>query len=274
MPGWARRAAGPGQVGVRLDHHSLAASRSQVLPPADPGGHRVRVRGVHPHSPGHGDQARGGAGQPVSQAEMPAVITLVVDGALGGQYLEGGQPHPVQAVHRPAVLAVGGGERPGVGGPGPGPRGECGHVHSPRGGLREQAHGVRQRGPRGGADRGVLVPQQVPGLDRPGHQLAVEQHPAGAQLVPEPGGGDPGAHRVQQLAGGRGRALFRAAWARPALFPGLAYGPARRTAARSGCTPRRACRLAPRTGPGPSPRPGRRAARPASPCAFPRRARR
>src|SRR5712672_2302042 len=64
----------------------------------------------------------------VGQAEMPAMITFVVDGAVGGEHLERGQPHPVQAVHRPAVVPVGGGERFGVGGPGGGPPGEGGHV--------------------------------------------------------------------------------------------------------------------------------------------------
>ncbi len=93
--------------------------------------------------------------------------------------------------------------------------GERRRVHAPFGRLGEQAGGLGQRGPGRGADRGVLVPEQVPGLDRPGHQLAVEQHPSGAQLVPEPGRADPGAYCVQQLPRERGSALL----------PGLAYGP-------------------------------------------------
>ncbi len=145
---------------------------------------------------------------------MPGVITLVVDGALGGQDLEGGQPHSFQSVHRPAVPPVGGGERLGVGGAGGGPGGERPRVHAPRGRPGEQARGLGQGGPRRGPDRGVLVPQQIPGLDRPGHQLTVEQYPPAIQFLPEPGRADRGAHHVQQLP----------REPRAALFPGRPAG--------------------------------------------------
>ena len=55
-------------------------------------------------------------------------------------------------------------------------------------GLLERGHGGGQRGPGGRAGRGVLVAQQLAGLDVPGQDLGVQQQPAGAELVEQPGG--------------------------------------------------------------------------------------
>ena len=55
----------------------------------------------------------------------------------------------------------------------------------------------------GRPDGGVLVPQQLLGLGRPGQQLRVEQQPGGAELVEQAGRLGGGAEPVNQLGGPR-----------------------------------------------------------------------
>ena len=57
---------------------------------------------------------------------------------------------------------------------------------APRALLQGGDRGV-EAGAGGGADARVLAADQLAGLGRPGQQLAVEQQPAGVELVPEPG---------------------------------------------------------------------------------------
>ena len=247
------------------------SSSHQVIPAATESGSVVstRSRRVTVISSG------AAAGQPVGQAEMPAVITLVVDGALGGQHLERGQPHPVQTVHRPAVAAVGGGERLGVGGPGRGPRRRAPPrprpARPPRraGGRPPAARPAPRRRPRrtgAGAGRPALTDQGISSQSSSTHPV-----PSSSQSPAAPIPARTASSSCRVVAGG---SAPRPAYGPARSAPRPGYGPARRTAARSGCTPPRACRPARRTGPGPSPRHGRPAARPASPCAFPRRSRR
>src|ERR1017187_4554849 len=130
------------------------------------------------------DPPRRGSPQPVRECEVPAVVTVVVRGVLGGKDLERGEPDAVQAVGGPAVPPVGGSERVRVGRPGLYPVEQCPHVRTPVQGLLQDRRRGGQGGPRGRADGSVLVPQQSLGLGGPGQQFAVEQQPVGVQFVP------------------------------------------------------------------------------------------
>ena len=63
------------------------------------------------------------------------------------------------------------------------------------GGLLERADGGVQARAGGGADGGVLIEDEPHRLRRPRQQLAVEDDPVGAELLPQPGrvGGRPDA---------------------------------------------------------------------------------
>ena len=159
--------------------------------------------------------------------------------------------HARQPVGRPAVAAVGCGERLGVRRPGA----RCGSSSSATSTPRAAAasspvSGRRQRRPRGRADGGVLVAQQVLGLGRPRQQLGVEQQPVGVQLVPQAAAvGRPSAAGKQLLGERRGEERPAGAGVDGA---GLAAGGAEAAARRLR-------------------RRGRRARPRASPCASPRR---
>ncbi len=124
--------------------------------------------------------------------------SLSVHGALAGQQVKRRQPQLGQALHRPAVVAIG-----------------CQRSRWPWSRARRTSRAApphRRRaalassaasaGPklaaRGGADRRVLVAQQLLGLGAPGHQLAVQQQPVAVQFVPQPGARGGVAHPRQQ----------------------------------------------------------------------------
>src|ERR1017187_3517321 len=121
-PGWTspRRARARLACGLTtMPSPPLAVSSSHQATPAavEPGsvGSTSRRRAVGLNQPGRGGR------QPVSECEVPAVITVVVGGVLGGEDLEWGQADAVQAVGGPAVPPVGGRECVRVAGPAPHP---------------------------------------------------------------------------------------------------------------------------------------------------------
>ncbi len=119
--------------------------------------------------------------------------------ALDGEDLEGGQADAVQAVGGPAVAAVGVRERGGVGGPFAGAGQQAGHVDAPRRRAPQCGQRAREHRAGRGTDGGVLRPQQPGRLQRPRHQLRVQQQPVRLEVVPQTGLADRRAHPVEYL---------------------------------------------------------------------------
>ena len=199
--------------------------------------------GVREHVPGHREQFRVGGGQPGGDRQVPGVRPPGVRRALGPEHGERREPHPVEALHRPAVPLVGGAEcrrrwRAGTwsarAGPPAGQRRRPARVNPPRvrqhcrirpavparpwpsrppadprlprqppGRLLKHGHRGGQRRAGGRADRGVLVAQQLPRLGRPRQQLGVEQQPGRRQLVEQAGRHRGGPDPVNQRRGER-----------------------------------------------------------------------
>ncbi len=101
--------------------------------------------------------------------------------------LERRQPYPGQAGDRPAVPRVGVPEAGGVAGAAPGATQEIAHIQAAPGRGLQGGHGLGQGRAGRGAHGRVLLADQSARLRRPGQQLGVQDHPAGAELVPEPG---------------------------------------------------------------------------------------
>src|SRR5262245_15461301 len=64
---------------------------------------------------------------------------------------------------------------------------------------RERGEGLRQSGTGGGANRRVLLSNELLRLRRPGHELAVQANPIGLQAIPEPGPIEPIAHQAEHI---------------------------------------------------------------------------
>ena len=164
----------------RLDDHALAA-RGRSAPPTMRSRPlrslvgSVDVDGAWPRRPDVGSASRQPAGQ---QLHVPDVVGEGVDLAFAGEHLERRQPQVVDRLDRPAVAA-----------------GRRRRTPRPFAGAREAARSsARHRSTSGAARRGrssaaigapapavaaaptggVLAAQQLLGLRRPGHELAVE----------------------------------------------------------------------------------------------------
>src|SRR5215207_4348940 len=171
----------------RLHHHPLPAGRGQLLPPADGGGEGLGVVEVDEAAVGAPEPVRVGLDQAVAEPEVPGVVAVDEDGALGGEDVERGQAQVLDRGDRPDVAAVGVGVALDV--PAAAALGleQAGDVEAARRALLQGGDRGVETGAGGGADARVLAADQLAGLRRPGQQLAVEQQPAGVELVPEPG---------------------------------------------------------------------------------------
>jgi len=107
MPGCTSALGAALDEGERLDDHPLAAGGGQLLPPRDGlvlaalvgDVDEAPLRALHP----------GGVrvDERVAAVEVPAVVAVDEDAALGGQDVERRQPEVVEPVDRPDVTPVG-----------------------------------------------------------------------------------------------------------------------------------------------------------------------
>src|SRR6266542_2999573 len=174
-------AAAAGEELERLDDHPLAAAFGKLFPPCGAGALTLGVGGVD-------DDVRGWMEQVVRGAEVgeclhvPEVVLVDVDAALACEQVEGGELEVVDRAHRPAVAPVGVHEVGGGVGAGAGAfeQGAELAVDPPARGV-ERGDGLAQAEAGRRSDGRVLPAQQLLGLGRPGHQLAVEQEPIGLE---------------------------------------------------------------------------------------------
>lgn len=157
--------------------------------------------GVDEGAPRGSDEGRCSRGEAVGKGKVPAVVVIGPGPALGRKQLERRQLDAVQAGGGPDVAAVAVGERLRVADSRHGPGQQFGDIGPACGDGLEHTDRSGQRGAGGGADRGVLVAEELVGLDRPGQQLGVQQEPVGVELAPQSGVVDGSTQLLQQLLG-------------------------------------------------------------------------
>ncbi len=151
--------------------------------------------------------------QPVEERELLVVRQGGEAAALDREDLEGSEVYAVQAVRRPAVAPVGVRERGGVRGPSPLACQQVGHVDTACRRALQRGQRAREHRCRGGTDGRVLRAQQTRRLQRPRHQLGVQQQPVGLERVPQAGRADRRPQPVEDRLGQRRVVEERAAGA-------------------------------------------------------------